>query len=157
MDQAQSNQPQVGPKRNRPGDFFLRASADTYPIVVLQDRYGGVYSGGAWLAVSIADRLENGSYRVIKCLEGGPNGDDLEAQEFWGAPPDWIEAADTPDHAVARLRDKVTAQFEADASAELDAKVREGLDDLAAGRALSLDEVEAALKVRFTPAADAAE
>jgi predicted transcriptional regulator len=157
MEQAQSKEPQGPAQRNRPGDFLVTASPDTYPIIVLQDRYGGTYSGGAWLAVSVADRLENGLYRVIRCLEGGPSGDDLEAQDFWGSPPEWIEAADTPDHAVARLRDKVTAQFEADASAELDAKIREGLDDLAAGRALSLEEVEAALKVRFTPAADAAE
>jgi hypothetical protein len=37
---------------------------DQYPIAVVEDRYMGTYSRGRWLAMAVADKLENGSYRV---------------------------------------------------------------------------------------------
>jgi hypothetical protein len=48
---------------------------DHYPIAVIEDRYRGTYSRGMWLAISVADQMENGSYRVVRCLEGGPHGE----------------------------------------------------------------------------------
>jgi hypothetical protein len=77
------------------------------PIVVLQDRYGGTYSGGKRLAISKADKLENGALRIIRVLEFGPYGDDGDAMDFWHDLPDWIAVGDTPDEAVANLRKKV--------------------------------------------------
>ena len=74
-----------------------------FPVAVIQDRYGGVYSGGRWLAINAADKLDNGSYRIIRCLEGGPHGDDVEAQDFWSTPPSWIAAGSTPEEAIAKL------------------------------------------------------
>jgi hypothetical protein len=76
---------------------------DHYPIVIIQDRYGGCYSGGAWLAISRADQLENGAYRIVRCLEGGPHDGDVEAREFWENPPPWIAAGATPEEAIKKL------------------------------------------------------
>jgi hypothetical protein len=81
--------------------------ADHYPTAIVQDRYNGCYSGGAWLAIAAADRLENGAYRIIRYLEGGPHGDDSDAQDFWANPPPWIAAGRSPDEAEERLRAKL--------------------------------------------------
>jgi hypothetical protein len=78
-----------------------------FPILVLQNRYTGTYSGGERLAISEADRLENGAFQIIRALESGPHGDDGDAMDFWYDPPDWIAVGKTPDEAVANLRDKV--------------------------------------------------
>jgi hypothetical protein len=74
-----------------------------YPFAVIQDRYGGSYSGGQWLAISCADHMENGAYRIVRCLEGGPQGGDVEAREFWTNPPSWIAVGATPDEAIRKL------------------------------------------------------
>ena len=74
-----------------------------FPVAVIQDRYSGVYSGGEWLAINCADHLENGAYRIVRCLEGDPHGDDVEAMTFWKNPPDWIAAGRTPEEAIAKL------------------------------------------------------
>jgi hypothetical protein len=78
-------------------------SRDHYPIAVIEDRYSGVYSGGKWLAISRAHYLENGAYRIVRCLESGPHGDDSDAMEFWAAPPSWIASGETPDEAIRKL------------------------------------------------------
>lgn len=82
--------------------------ARIHPVAILEDRYGGCYSRGAWLAVNGADTLENGCYRIIRTLEGGPCGDDCDAALFWGDPPDWIAAGATPDEALSNLLAKLT-------------------------------------------------
>lgn len=79
---------------------------DLYPIAVVQDRYGGVYSHGAWLAVARSNHLENGAYRIVRCLEDGPHGDDSDAALFWSDPPDWIAAGGSPDEAINNLQEK---------------------------------------------------
>jgi hypothetical protein len=76
---------------------------DYWPVVILQDRYGGTYSRGKWLALASADGLENGAYRIVRCLEAGPFGDDTEAIAFWAEPPHWIAVGDTPDQALHAL------------------------------------------------------
>ena len=124
-----------------------------HPVMVLEDRYGGVYSGGPWLAIGVADRLENGAYRAVRVLESGPSGDDVEAQFFWGEPPSWIAVGQTPDEAVARLR----AASDDEVLRELDRKLAEGLADLEAGRVYTTEEVAAEMRRRFGRPADAAE
>ena len=78
--------------------------SDHFPIAVIEDRYGGIYSGEPWLAIGRADYPDNGGYRIIHCLQGGPHGDDVEAAEFWASPPGWIAAGATPDQAVQNLK-----------------------------------------------------
>jgi hypothetical protein len=82
---------------------------ESFPITLIEDRYGGVYSGGKWLAIACADRLENGAYRIVRCLEEGPHGDDTDAVVFWADPPLWIASGETPDEAIHNLRKKKTA------------------------------------------------
>lgn len=78
----------------------------TYPVAIIEDRYGGTYSGGAWLAIDHADKMENGSPRIVRVIEGGPHGSDTEAMMFWTDPPDWIAVGDSPDEALAALAAK---------------------------------------------------
>lgn len=84
--------------------------SDLYPIAILQDRYGGAYSRGAWLAIAQADEMDNGCYRIVRCLENGPLGSDTSAMMFWGEPPEWIAVGDTPQGAVANLKTKLSAE-----------------------------------------------
>jgi hypothetical protein len=88
----------------------MKRGIDMHPVVIVQDRYGGVYSGGAWLAVGGATTLENGAYRVIRTLEEGPHGDDVTAGEFWMNPPDWIAVGSTPDLAFRALQTKLRGE-----------------------------------------------
>lgn len=81
-------------------------AADLYPIAVIEDRYRGVYSKGEWLAIGQSDRLEEGAYRVVRCLQDGPHGDDSEAALFWSDPPGWIASGRTPDEAIRNLRQR---------------------------------------------------
>jgi hypothetical protein len=87
----------------------MPSPADTWPITIVQDRYSGVYSGGRWLAIAAADRLENGCYRIVRCLENGPFGDDVEARSFWENPPNWIAVGDSPDAALHALEVRLAA------------------------------------------------
>ena len=80
---------------------------EMYPIAVVQDRYGGCYSKGEWLVISKTTHLENGAYRIIRCLDGDPHGEDFDAQLFWRDPPEWIAAGKTPEEAIANLRKKL--------------------------------------------------
>jgi len=78
-----------------------------YPIIVMQDRYNGTYSGGRWLAIARARQLVDGVMtRAQFCLDGldGPSDSDVEAATFWRSPPNWIAVGWTPDEAVEALR-----------------------------------------------------
>jgi hypothetical protein len=80
--------------------------SETYPIVLLQDRYRGTYSGGAWLAIANAsDLLDEKTTRAQFCLVGddGPSDGDVEAARFWRNPPDWIAVGRTPAEAIEAL------------------------------------------------------
>jgi hypothetical protein len=79
---------------------------DLYPVAVVEDRYGGAYSKGKWLAIAESNKLENGAYRIVRCLEDGPHGDDTEAAMFWSDPPGWIASGSTPDEAIKNLREQ---------------------------------------------------
>jgi hypothetical protein len=79
----------------------------SYPIIVMQDRCSGVYSGGVWLAIACAnDRVDDGTTRVESCLDtpDGPSGSDVEAGSFWIDAPSWIAVGGMPDGAFDKLR-----------------------------------------------------
>jgi len=80
------------------------SEACLYPIVLVQDRYSGAYSGGAWLALAEGDRSYEEASRIGWIMSHGPSGNDLEAAAFWQAHPAWIATGKTPDEAIARLR-----------------------------------------------------
>lgn len=77
----------------------MSARIDLWPVAVIEDRYGGVYSGGAWLAIAEATIHLGLQTRVGWCLDDGPHGDDGDAMEFWAEPPPWIAVGATPDEA----------------------------------------------------------
>jgi hypothetical protein len=83
---------------------------DDHPITVIQDRHSGVYSGGAWLAISQASEFVVGTTtRAQFCLAGddGPSDGDIEAAAFWNNPPEWIAVGSTPDEAIEALKNGV--------------------------------------------------
>jgi hypothetical protein len=76
-------------------------------VAIVQDRYDGVYSGGAWLAIGNAnDSHVGGQNRVDWAIGNGPSGDDLTAALFWQEAPSWIVAAETADGALQKLIDR---------------------------------------------------
>ncbi len=89
------------------GYLIGSAMSSAYPIIILQDRYSGTYSNGKWIAIAVGNQMENGAYRIIRCLEDGPSGDDTDAQWFWSEPPDWVAVGDTPNEAEAALMKKL--------------------------------------------------
>lgn len=68
--------------------------------MLIEDRYQGVYSNGLWLGVMDADRKHTILSRAAFVVSAGPSGGDQEAAEFWGNPPDWIVAGQTPKHVI---------------------------------------------------------
>ncbi len=82
-------------------------TVEAFPIMLMQDRYRGVYSGGGWLAVAEASNMfDEANTRAQFCLisEDGPFGSDLEAGLFWNDPPPWIAVGHTPDAALQALQ-----------------------------------------------------
>ena len=73
---------------------------ELYPVAIVQDRYGGGYSGGMWLAVVDCTEAIAGRSRIDWVLNEGPSGGDGDAAEFWCDPPSWIAAASNPDAAL---------------------------------------------------------
>lgn len=78
-----------------------------YPVVIVQDRYFGLYSGATWFAVAMANTpygpIDPDPTRIAFCLDDGPNGTDEEAVKFWQNPPKWIATGSTPEQAFTRL------------------------------------------------------
>ncbi len=74
-----------------------------YPVLLLQDRYGGVYSGGQWIAIHEANRLVTLETRAAWVVVHGPSGNDFDAASFWSEPPDWIAVGASPDEAIKAL------------------------------------------------------
>ncbi len=74
-----------------------------YPVAILEDRYGGVYSGGAWIA------LAGVTARSFRGLLDGAHGDDCTAAQFGSKiaqAPD-IAVGKTPQEALKNLRAKL--------------------------------------------------
>jgi hypothetical protein len=77
-----------------------------HPVAIIEDRYGGIHCGGAWIAVANADRLHEGRMRadfVLSTECGGPHASDPEAMAFWREPPDWLAVGATPQEALDNL------------------------------------------------------
>jgi len=85
-----------------------------YPIVVMEDRYGGVYSGGDWMAIANASEPINATTtRAQFCLVGddGPSGSDIGAAGFWRYRPEWIAVGGTPEEAIKALEAAASGQL----------------------------------------------
>jgi hypothetical protein len=85
-----------------------------YPVALLQDRYSGTYSEGAWLAVANADRPAGyqGACRMTWIMgDEGPSGCDVTASTFWRKPPGWIGVGASPDAAIAALAENHAADL----------------------------------------------
>ena len=99
----------------------LDLKLDQYPVAIIEDRYGGAYSGGRWIAIAHADCLDGSTTSEDIALtridfvlgeEGGapgPSDGDPDAALFWDDAPDWVAVGDTPDEALANLRAGVKA------------------------------------------------
>lgn len=77
----------------------LGAAINHYPIAIVEDRYGGCYSGGNWLAISTADAEFRSTQRITYVLNYGPSDTDIPAMDFWRDPPEWIAVGETPNAA----------------------------------------------------------
>lgn len=77
----------------------MRDDKVRFPVVIVEDRYGGLYTGHKWIAFPQFDE----DYKYSETLEDGVWGDDLEALDwainnrgkYWGG--------DTPQEAVDNL------------------------------------------------------
>ena len=74
-----------------------------WPIVVLEDCYTGVYSGGPWIAFEARD---DSAELLVKMYEG-INANDSGCRAFWdemrAEGGKWWAVGPTPDEAVAAL------------------------------------------------------
>lgn len=80
---------------------------NAYPVAIFEDRYGGCYSHGKWIAVASIDAHPEVMVMVRRCL--GPWGDDSEAADYWWGEEEertWLAAGDTPDEALKALQEK---------------------------------------------------
>ncbi len=75
---------------------------DMYPIVVLEDRYSGAYSGGLWIAVAEGDKR-----RRMDEVWAGAHGDDITAAEWAQNMPEWVAVGGSPNDAVRNLHNKL--------------------------------------------------
>ena len=80
------------------------------PIVVVEDRYGGGYSGGRWLAVATADVEIEGLPRSTWVAGDGPGDGNISCALFWMEPPAWIAVGQTPDAAIDALASQADAK-----------------------------------------------
>lgn len=79
------------------------------PVVIVEDRYSGTYSGGQWLAVSQADRtldvpLPPLVTRLKFLLTEGPYGSPELASAFWRRHPKWVARGDSLWAAIDHVR-----------------------------------------------------
>jgi hypothetical protein len=79
-----------------------------WPIALLEDRYGGAYSDGNWIAIANADidvpgRIEN---RVAWVFRSDVFGGDNDCMDFWDGPAKqipWLAAGESPELAIQNL------------------------------------------------------
>ena len=72
-----------------------------YPAAITRDRYGGVYSGGEWLAWPLRpDQIPDDA-----------NGDDVTAADFWAGWPYEVGKGSTPAEALADLERQQPTQY----------------------------------------------
>jgi len=95
--------------RNAPWDRRFHGWA--HPIAIIEDRYGGTYSGGEWIAIAkVTDPKTGGA--TLRLLHSEPDeepspwGGDDDAMNFWDDPPSWVGVGRTPDAALTALKVK---------------------------------------------------
>ena len=71
------------------------APATMFPVIIVQARYGGVYEGGAWFAISNA---EDPTEQLLEAL-----GDDEQCCAWFQENEHRIGVGDTPDEAYIML------------------------------------------------------
>lgn len=76
---------------------------DLHPVMIVEDRYQGVYGGGRWWALARGDEKFGGRSRIDWLMENGPSADDVTCAVFWAHRPPWIAAGPTPDAALQNL------------------------------------------------------
>lgn len=81
----------------------MNSKISAFSVEFFEDRYGGVYSRGQWIAYLPVGESPSEVGRSGWLRDNGPNGCDLEAAEFWGDPPSWMAAADSKAEALAKL------------------------------------------------------
>ena len=76
-----------------------------WPVLIVEDRYGGAYSDGEWLAIADAHTLADGERTRLDVVEAGAWDGDCECMAFWADLGDvwWIGKGATPDAALADL------------------------------------------------------
>lgn len=87
------------------------SGTELYPVAIVQDRYGGVYSGGQWLAIAEADKVYSKLPRTQFVMTNGPSADDVMCLQFWSNKPDWIAVGNTPDEAYNSLVQRDNHEF----------------------------------------------
>ena len=93
--------------RNVPWDdrFMIWA----HPVCIVADRYGGTYSGGAWVAIASTGGDSRRAMELVTLDDRekpSPWASDIPARTFWNDPPLWIASGETPEAALAALKDK---------------------------------------------------
>lgn len=82
----------------RPPDWASKMWRECYPVGIMEDRYGGCYTGGAWIALA-NDSPERRAY--LSPLWGS----DTDAGSF--DLPVWAAVGDSPNDAATNLYRKV--------------------------------------------------
>lgn len=75
----------------------MKQYTEIYPLTILKDRYGGIYSGGKYLAFNKHhDEIPNNVY-----------GDDIACCEFWEDFCDVYGTGNTIENAIQELTEKI--------------------------------------------------
>lgn len=81
-------------------------SQPTGRVLLLEDRYQGVYSKGTWLGIIDPDAPHGDGSRGAFVVDRGPSDGDMGAAAFWDNPPDWIVAGNSPKHVMDLISTK---------------------------------------------------
>jgi hypothetical protein len=81
------------------GESYVEAPVELWPTTIIEDRYGGGYSNGNWIAIAEAD-LDR-----LALVWKGALGEDIPAAKFWDTYSNerWIAVGNSPDEALANL------------------------------------------------------
>ncbi len=78
----------------------MTTNYEAFPIVIVEDRYSGVYSGYKWLVFARFDETIN----MSEDMENGVWGDDVEAATWFAENGHRYWGGSTPDEALANFR-----------------------------------------------------
>jgi hypothetical protein len=89
----------------------LPPDIQNYPVVIIEDRYGGCYSHGKWIAIAqafdCATSLDE-STCYFDIVRENALADDVTTSNWWydtlQQDPDWLAVGNTPDEALANLK-----------------------------------------------------